>query len=95
VFLHGTDPLALVYSIFGLLDIEDQEKYRVLTLFDEEKRMDVIRNMVQNIRHDVSFNVTGFIKIKKESGFNYSTAAFFVLLFLLIYFVNRENPGDL
>jgi len=27
--------------------------------------MGVIRNIIKNLNHDVSFNVTGFIKIKK------------------------------
>lgn len=39
VFINSTDPLAMMYSVFGILNVSDLEKYRVLTLFDEERRI--------------------------------------------------------
>jgi len=37
--MNSTDPLGMMYSVFGILNLSDEEKYRVLTLFDEERRV--------------------------------------------------------
>lgn len=66
VFMNANDSLALIYSIFELIDIENSEKYRILTLFDQQKRMDVISNIVtRNKERDVSANVDRFIKAQR------------------------------
>ena len=53
--------------------------------------MEVIRNVVQNTKHDVSFNVEGFIKVKKQSGYNYSSIVIFLIIFALLYVINSEE----
>ena len=56
--------------------------------------MEVIRSILNNTRHDVSYNVKGFIKIRKEKNANYSTIAFFVIIFFIIYLLNSDD-GEL
>ncbi len=53
--------------------------------------MEVIRTVVENCKKDVSFNVDGFIKVKKQSGHNYSSILVFLILFAILYAI---NSGD-
>lgn len=50
--------------------------------------MEVIRNVVQKCKSDVSYNVNGFIKVKKETGHNFSSIIVFVILFGILYAIN-------
>lgn len=40
----------MMYSIFGILDLCDEEKYRILTLFDEDKRIEAIKEVMRKAK---------------------------------------------
>jgi hypothetical protein len=50
--------------------------------------MEVIRNVVEKWKSDVSYNGNGFIKVKKESGHNFSSIIVFVIVFVILYAIN-------
>lgn len=58
--MNATDPLAMMYSVFGILNLSDEEKYRVLTMFDEERRVEVVKEVIKKARE----NGGGLFRVK-------------------------------
>ncbi len=61
----------------------------MLTKFDDERRLEVIRAVVARIgKRDVSADVKDFVKVGRGKGYGVSGVVVFVIVFLVLLVIN-------
>jgi hypothetical protein len=93
VFAQRNDPLALFYSILGILALPNAEKYSIATTFDEEKRIAFLNQYLQQHEKRIRLKPSSLVHIPAEGSLG--DRKFFLLIVLLVCLYLFAQAQDL
>ena len=68
IFTQRNDPVALFYSILGILDIDNTTKYHTAISFNEEKRVGTINSFLKSVEKKMKNNPAAFLRVGAGSS---------------------------
>lgn len=77
-----SNPLAVYYSIIKIISQANQKKYDVVTTFDQEIRMNFLKEYLSKVNYDVGKNPRRFISVRSQSGIRKEWFFMWVLIFV-------------
>ena len=68
IFSHKNDPIALFYSILGILNMPKTVKYELATSFDEERRIQQVQKHISSRKTSLDKNPCSLVRTSTSGG---------------------------
>lgn len=95
VFAARNDPVALFYSVLGVINMDNKLKYELAVNFDEDRRLQQIRKFIEQRKLQIEREPSSIVRIVHSQSSTDKRLLLIVLVLMLVFWISRQKSDGI